>query len=168
MAARLPFSKGRKWSLKQALNAAVRVEESREFREFMQMEQELLASKYGVRPTHSAEELELLASRFPEQIKLFAAYADQQLLAGVVVYEHSQVAHAQYISATDEGKRVGALDLVLDYLINHQYSKKKYFDFGISTERAGQYLNSGLIENKQSFGGRAVVYDFYEWNLADR
>jgi hypothetical protein len=44
-------------------------------------------------------------------------------------------------------------------------SSKKYFDFGISSEKNGRYLNIGLIQNKESFGARAIAYDFYEWEL---
>ncbi|MFL6231267.1 MAG: GNAT family N-acetyltransferase [Pyrinomonadaceae bacterium] len=165
MGERLHFSKGRKWSIKQARKAGLRVERSHDFRAFMAMEEALLASKYDVRPTHTGAELELLASRFPEEIKLFTAGNSGEMLAGIVVYEYGRVAHAQYISASDEGKRTGALDLILDHLINDYYAGTRYFDFGISTEEGGRYLNAGLIENKQSFGGRAVVHDFYEWDL---
>ena len=86
-------------------------------------------------------------------------------LAGVLIYESSEVAHAQYIAATDLGKNVGALDAIMDYLVNSYYLDKKYFDFGISTEEQGKYLNINLINNKESFGARSVVYDFYEMNL---
>jgi hypothetical protein len=164
---RLTFSKGRRWSIKQAQKAKLLVERSHDFRAFMAMEEALLAAKYDVRPTHTGAELEMLAARFPEEIKLFVSRRAGELLAGVVVYEYGRVAHAQYISATDEGKKTGALDLILDFLINDYYAGARYFDFGISTERGGRHLNAGLIENKQSFGGRAVVHDFYEWDLGD-
>ena len=88
------------------------------------------------------------------------------MLAGVIVYESENVAHAQYISATEEGKQACGLDSILEFLLDNYYSGKKYFDFGISTERDGRYLNTGLIENKQSYGGRAVVHDFYELDLS--
>jgi hypothetical protein len=165
MGERVEFSKGRKWSIKQARKAGLRVEQSHDFEKFMSMEAELLAAKYGVKPTHTGAELELLASRFPEEIKLFVSFKGEELLAGVVVYEYGRVAHAQYISASEEGKRAGALDLILDHLINDYYSHARYFDFGISTEQGGRHLNAGLIENKQGFGGRGVVHDFYEWDL---
>jgi hypothetical protein len=162
---RIEFSKGRKWSVKQARKAGLRVERSHDFQTFMAMEAELLAAKYGVKPTHTSAELELLAARFPEEIKLFASFKGEEMLAGVVVYEYGRAAHAQYISAGEEGKRAGALDLILDHLINDYYARARYFDFGISTEQGGRHLNAGLIENKQGFGGRGVVHDFYEWDL---
>lgn len=165
---RLPFSKGRKYAAKLAQKRGLRVEQSFDFQTFMAMEADVLGEKYGARPVHSAAEIELLAARFPDNIKLFAAHDEgAQMLAGVLVYESREVAHAQYISASDEGKQTGALDLIISYLINEYYAHKKYFDFGISTEDEGRYLNTGLIENKQGFGGRAIVYDFYEVELRD-
>ena len=35
-------------------------------------------------------------------------------------------------------------------------------DFGISTEHGGDYLNEGLIFQKEGFGARSVCYDCYE------
>ena len=165
MSARPPFSKGRRWAIKQAQKHGVEVAPSFDFETFMAIEERALAERHGVRPVHTAAELRLLASRFPDNIRLFAASRAGEMLAGVVVYESAQVAHAQYIGATEEGRRVGASDLIIDRLINDYYARKKYFDFGISTEDAGRRLNEGLAENKQGFGARAVVHDFYELDL---
>jgi hypothetical protein len=164
---KLNFSKGRKYEIKQAQKCGLEVSNISDFQSFMAIEEQVLSSKYGSKPVHTADELQLLAGRFPDNIKLFGATRNDNLLAGVVIYESTNVAHAQYIAANDEGKTCGALDLVMDYLINEYYATKKYFDFGISTENNGQHLNVGLIENKQSFGARAVVYDFYQLDLAD-
>ena len=37
-----------------------------------------------------------------------------------------------------------------------------YFDFGISTENNGKFLNEGLISQKEGFGGRTTVYQTFE------
>ena len=66
---------------------------------------------------------------------------------------------------SQRGREVGALDLVIDRLINEIYKDKKYFDFGISNEDNGRYLNEGLINQKEGFGARAVVHDFYEMEI---
>ena len=87
------------------------------------------------------------------------------MVGGVVIYESRHVAHAQYIAATEEGKEMGATDVILNFLIKEYYSEKKYFDFGISTENEGKYLNVGLIDNKEGYGARGVVYDFYKLDL---
>ncbi len=162
MKERLPFSKGRKWSIKQAQKHGLEVRPSSDFETFMTIEAHLLGEKYGAKPVHTAAELQMLATRFPDNIKLFTAHGELGMYAGAVIYESPEVAHAQYIGTTEEGRKTGALDLIMSYLINDYYAQKKYFDFGISTEDGGRHLNAGLVENKQGFGGRAVVYDFYE------
>ena len=162
---KLTFSKGRKYEIKQAQKYGLEVKRSNAFDVFMAIEEQVLDKKYDSKPTHTAAELEMLAEKFPDAIKLFAATRNSETLAGVVIYESQNVVHAQYIAASDEGKNVGALDLILNYLITDYCSGKKYFDFGISTVNDGHDLNLGLIENKQSFGGRAVVYDFYELEI---
>lgn len=165
MRERLPFSKGRKWAIKQAEKASVEIARSHDFSSFMSIEEQLLQEKYAARPVHTIAEIEKLASRFPENIKMFAAYRDKAMLAGVIIYESSRVAHAQYIGSNEEGRNCGAPDLIMAHLINDYYAAKSYFDFGISTEDDGRRLNAGLVENKQGYGARAVVYDFYELNL---
>jgi hypothetical protein len=164
--ARLPFSKGRNWALKQAAKGGLSVAQSKDFSAFMAIEEELLRTRHDAKPAHSAAELELLAGRFPENIKLFAARRDAQMLAGVVVYETAGVVHTQYIGAGEEGRKLGALDLILEYLIDDHYADRKYFDFGISSEDEGRYLNTGLIQNKESYGARAVVFDRYSIDLS--
>ena len=162
---RLSISKGRKHSVNKSQKFAIEIERSFTFSEFMDIEIKHLEQRHGKLPVHTTEEIAYLASMFPDNIKLFAAFKDKIMLAGVLIYESSEVAHAQYIAATDLGKNVGALDAIMDYLVNSYYLDKKYFDFGISTEEQGKYLNINLINNKESFGARSVVYDFYEMNL---
>ena len=164
--ARVAFSKGRRWGVKQAQKNGLVAQESQDFATFLQIEEHTLVTRHGVKPVHTATELQKLAQRFPAHIKLFAAYRDKTMLGGVVMYVSENVAHAQYVSANDEGKKSGALDLILAWLINERYADKRYFDFGISTEAQGRYLNVGLINNKEGFGSRATVYDFYELNLS--
>ncbi len=162
MKEKLSFSKGRKYEIKQAQKSGLEVMQSQDFRSFMAIEEQVLGAKHDAKPVHTAAEIEMLAKKFPSNIRLFAAQRSEQMLAGVIIYESRNVAHAQYIAANDEGKETGALDLILSFLINDYYAAKKYFDFGISTEDDGRELNAGLIANKESFGARAVVYDFYE------
>lgn len=163
--ARLPLSKGRRWGLGQARRQPLEVRPSVEFEMFMAIETELLRAKYGAQPTHSGNELRLLAERFPDHIKLFAAYLDSRMVAGIVIYESERVAHTQYIGANDEGRRASALDMIVDFLMNDRYTGIKYFDFGTSTDPDGRNLNAGLIENKQSYGARAIMYDCYRLDL---
>lgn len=129
------------------------------------MENEILSKYHSTIAVHTAEELKLLAGRFPENIKLYTGELDGKILAGAVVFENGETVHTQYLANSDEGRQVGALDCVIDFLLNEVYADKKYFDFGISNENAGKYLNRGLIAQKEGFGARAVVHDFYELKL---
>lgn len=166
MADRVPVTKGRKSSVGAARKQGLVVRRSEDFHAFMAVEEEHLARRYGVKPVHTGDEMTMLAGRFPEAIKLFAAMRGDALLGGIVIYESRQVAHAQYIAATDEGKQAGALDLVMDHLLGTEYAGKRFFDFGISTEEGGRVLNTGLVSYKESYGARATVYDVYEVDAA--
>jgi len=162
---RPPYAKGRKWCVNKSRKNGLTVGRSSDISGFMALETFHLESKFGVKPVHTAAEMELLASRFPENIKLFTATRDGVLLAGVLVYETRNVAHAQYIGSTAEGRDACALDAVVDHLLNDVYRSKLYFDFGTSNEENGRVLNQSLIENKESYGARAVVHEFFEWTL---
>jgi hypothetical protein len=162
---KIKFSKGRKWMMSKARKAELNISRSYDFKRFMQIEIDTL-KRYGVKPVHTAEEIQLLATRFPENIKLYIAQVDQnEMLAGVLIFETSTLLHTQYIASTDDGKDVGATEFIIDYLLKNQMKDKKYFDFGISTEKRGTYLNEGLTAFKESFGARGVAYDFYAIDL---
>lgn len=124
-----------------------------------------LQQKYHTRPVHSNEELQLLMSRFPENIIGYSVLKDAEVIAGTIIFITPQVIHTQYIGASEKGKEEGALDLLFDYLINQEKWNAPYFDFGKSTEDRGNYLNTNLIHQKEGFGGRGVAYDTYEWTL---
>jgi hypothetical protein len=120
-----------------------------------------LEKRYATRPVHSVAEIEILQKRFPDNIKLYVSRKGREVIAGTVIYESDLVAHVQYIASSEEGRAVGAVDKLFMELLDGPYREKPYFDFGISNEQQGRYLNRGLIEQKEGFGGRAVVHDFY-------
>jgi hypothetical protein len=164
--ARLPYTKGRKAALKDAGRSGVVVGASTDFHAFMALQRDVLQSRYGVEPVHTGPELELLASRFPQEIKLRTATLEGRLLAGIVTYETPEVVHAQYIAVGEAGRDVHALDPIVDALIADYAESKRWLDFGGSTERSGHYLNEALVRNKESYGARTVVYDQYLLDLA--
>lgn len=163
-AERLPLARGRKCALRKALKAGVEVGLSDDFEGFWQILSDNLAQKHNAVPVHSLSEIMLLRARFPERIKLFVAKLHGEMVAGSVVYLFDRVAHTQYISASPRGKEVGALDPLLNYIID-THTSYRYFDFGISTERGGTILNSGLIRQKEGFGARVTCQDSYSWTL---
>ncbi|WP_456087500.1 GNAT family N-acetyltransferase [Parabacteroides sp.] len=161
----LKFTESRKSGLRKAIKNNIIVKESDDFDSFWHILSDNLNQKYSTSPVHSIDEIKLLHERFPDEIKLFVALLGQNIIAGTVIYVTRQVIHTQYISANPIGKELGALDLLFDHLINHEFQSYPYFDFGQSTENNGSFLNQSLIFQKEGFGGRGVVYDIYEYDL---
>ena len=120
-----------------------------------------LQERFGVSPVHSLNEIQALATANPGCIRQFEAWQDDTLMAGCTVFDTGHVAHAQYISATDEGRRNGAIDLLFDTLITQHFKSRQYFDFGIVNEEEGRKINAGLLDWKEGFGARAYAHRFY-------
>ena len=156
------FSKGKRENIKKSHRAGILVSESKDYDRFFRIGEEVLSDRHNTMPVHSSAEMRYLADNFPENIKLFGAFVEDRMLAGVLIYEFVNSVHTQYMFNSDEGLNVGALDAVLGYLINQVYFQKTYFSFGISTENNGLNLNEGLIQQKEMFGARTIIHDFYE------
>lgn len=121
-----------------------------------------LNKKHGVQPVHRLEEIQLLARRFPENIKQVSVYNESgQLVAGTTVFLTETTVHPQYVSGNTDKNFYGSLDLAYDYIINELWQDKKYFDFNISSEDNGTMLNKGLIFWKESCGARTFTADNY-------
>lgn len=159
---RIAFSKGKKCGISKAKQSNVQISIFNDFSLFFDCENKLLMEKYNTQAAHSADEMALLYSRFPDNIKMFGAFMENELVAGTILFVTESVIHTQYIATTEKGRKTGAFDLLVDYLLTAYNGKKKILDFGISTEQEGLYLNEGLSRQKEMFGARAVVYDFYE------
>lgn len=162
---KLKFAESRKSGIRKALSLNIEVGESNDVDGFWHVLEDNLGNRYNAKPVHTASEMKLLMSRFPNNIKLYVAKMNGEIVGGTLIYVTSQVVHTQYISASLEGKKHGALDLLFDYIINKVYANCRYFDFGKSTEQGGAYLNEPLIFQKEGFGGRGVCYDWYQWEL---
>ena len=162
----LPLDRGNKSGANAARKAGIRVGESSDWEGYWQLLSSLLDERYDTRPVHSIEEIRLLQGRFPNNIRLYTATLGTELLAGVVLYLSMPVAHCQYIGATPLGKESKALTLLFEHLIN-EYRRLgfRYFDFGISNEDHGRYLNEGLVRQKSRLGGRGIAYNIFEISL---
>lgn len=165
---KLKYQNRRKRSINKAKNAAYKVLNDSDFKRFWtEILIPNLMERFGVKPVHSLEEIESLSEKFPENISQVNIYENNEIIAGCTIYETATVAHAQYISANDYGRKSGALDLLFDVMINELFSHKEYFDFGICNEQAGKVLNVGLLDWKEGFGGRTYVHEFYKINTSN-
>ena len=163
----LKWNRDRRYGVNKAFSHGVRVGESNDWAGFWQVLEFNLMKKYGAKPVHTVQEIELLHSRFPENIRLFTAEKDGQVIGGTVIYCTATVTHAQYISANTEGKQLRVIDALFDYILHDCQWKTRFFDFGTSNEEDGRILVEPLIYQKEGFGGRGVCYDWYEWDIID-
>lgn len=162
---KIKYQEQRKRSIKKAIKNGLVFEESKDFKSYWNILEETLTAQHDAKPVHNLQEIEKLTALFPDNIKLFVAIKDNKVLGGTLVFENEIIIHTQYLANSLEGRSIGALDFVIDKLINEVYEDKKYFDFGISNEDTGRFLNTGLIAQKEGFGARAVVHDFYELEI---
>lgn len=123
-----------------------------------------LQTKFNVNPVHSINEIKLLMTRFPEQIKFFAAIINGVIKAGVVMFLSDNVAHFQYSSGDLERNETGALDFLF-YTIIKKYVKKKYVSFGSSSIDKSLKIDRGLAYWKESFGAKLIPQDVYYINV---
>ena len=161
----LKMPKGRKAQISRARREEVVIEERsslQDFENFINLENQVLSERHETKAVHTGAELKLLKDRFPENIHLFIANYNGEMIAGTVVYEYDQVVHTQYMAANDMARQIGALDLAISTVIEKYKESKLWLDFGISTENSGMILNTGLISQKEGFGGRTDVYQMWK------
>ena len=162
---KISFIESRKSGIRKAKKGGVKVLESVDYFDFWTILTSNMWDKHGLKPVHNYSEIDSLISKFPNNIKLYAAYIDNMLLGGSILFIMDSIIHVQYIASTIEGRKHGALDLIFDELINNVYVNYPIFDFGISTEKNGHYLNEELLFQKEGFGGRGVLYDAYKYDI---
>lgn len=165
---RAKYSDLRKRGVKKALKNNLIVKKTTDYSGFWQILSRNLKDKYETEPVHSLAEINYLKSKCPRNIHLFTVgnTDSSSIIGGCLVFETERVAHVQYVAATEEGKRLGAIDLVIDHIINTAFAHKTYFDYGTSTENGGWHLNENLIHQKEGFGARGTVYNIYTIDLS--
>lgn len=161
----LKWNRDRKYGINRCAKNGIEIKQSTDFAAFWQVLDDNLMNKYGAKPVHSLQEIELLHQRFPHHILLYVACKDNMVLGGTVLYLTPNVAHTQYISASPEGKQLRVIDGLFHFLLHQPWDKQQYFDFGTSTLQDGHLLNASLIHQKEGFGGRAICYDTYQWEV---
>lgn len=155
----------RECGARKARETGITIVEADDYSAFWPILAKNLRDRYGLTVVHSQEEIQLLHSRFPDRIRLVVAKQGEETLGGTVLYCSDRVVHSQYIAASPRGKELHVLDLLFQQVIAEALKTHAFFDFGISTEKHGTYLNDQLIYQKEGFGGRGICYDWYEWTL---
>ena len=155
------FNMSKRQQLRKAHKCDITISETDDYERFWEILSACLAERHDSKPVHSIDEIRLLVSRFPDNIKLYAVSDDEGIQAGVCMFDTGHVFHSQYTATTAKARKNYYLTALYDYLINLG-AGHAYFDFGISNEDHGAYLNEGLLNQKSSMGGQGVVYSIYE------
>ena len=159
---KLPFQKNRREGINKALRSGLELNVDTNFKDFWNdVLIPNLNTKHSIKPVHSLEEIELLASRFPNKIKQINIYRDGKVVAGTTVFLTETTVHPQYVSGNTDKNAHGSLDLAYDFIINKMCDDKRYFDFNISSEDNGKKINEGLIFWKESCGARSHTANTY-------
>ena len=124
-----------------------------------------LNEKHNVNPVHSLEEIQYLAEKFPNNIHQFNVYMDDEILAGITIFESHNVVKSQYGATTERGEKYRALDFLFINLIYEFKDKFAYFDMGIVNENQGKTVNYGLLKQKEELGCSVFIQDHYKISI---
>lgn len=153
------FSPASRRAVRRAKKLGVKVVECNEYARFYDILKKNLKMRHQVTPTHTVEELLLLKDLFPERIKFFGAFAENTMVAGVVMFVcNKNVALAFYISHDEEFQHFRGVNLLFYEIIKWSINQRfRFLDFGIFT--VNMEPNWGLGRFKESFGAQGVFRD---------
>ncbi|MBI1300687.1 MAG: GNAT family N-acetyltransferase [Alphaproteobacteria bacterium] len=161
----LPYKvsdRGKRWGKRQAKSNGLQLSPSSAIQTFWE---EILIpnllERHGVLPTHSLAEMEYLYQRFPANIRFYTVTEQREMLGGAVVFVSGTTAHLQYTAASPRGRSLRCLDLLVSWLIEEAFPDKAYFNMGVSHIPASGGINHGLVQWKESFGGKPVEVSTY-------
>lgn len=121
-----------------------------------------LASRHSSRPVHSVEEMELLYSRFPDNIIQYNVLRDKELLAGITFFIKGNVVKSQYAASSLNGMKTDAVGFIYMEAMN-EFKEKGFslMDYGPVNERDGS-VNEGLLRFKKQLGCKQEEWQRWE------
>jgi len=155
------FSAESRRAVRRALKLGVVVRRSDAYEDFYQILQKNLKMRHNVRPTHTVEELLTLKRLFPDRIHLVAAFLEDRMIAGVVLfYCNRRTNLAFYISHNEEYQQYRPVNLLFYHIFQDSIREGfRWFDFGIFT--VNMEPNWGLGHFKEGFGAQGVFRDTF-------
>lgn len=122
-----------------------------------------LEERFNKKPIHSLDEIIYLKERFPDEIELHAAFLNDEMIAGTILFNNKNFVKSQYIASKSNYNKLGGLDLLHYEIIKNL--KTDYFDFGTSSEDFSTAENSNLLAWKEQFGARTIVFTIYTFKI---
>lgn len=148
-------------AVKKAFAKGVEVVETERFADYYEILKKNLKMRHGVTPTHTLDELMKLKQMFPAKIRLWGAFLDDKLLAGVCNFSaNKNVVLAFYISHDESYQQYRPVNALFYEIMKKSIAEGfKYLDFGIFTVNMDP--NWGLGRFKENFGARGIFRDTY-------
>ena len=156
------FRPSHRRAVKTAQNKGVIVRKTERYDEYYKILKKNLSKRHGVNPTHTLKELKKLKKFFKDKVKLFSAFIDGKMIAGIVNFLiNDQVILAFYISHDELYNKYRPLNILFYEVFSWAIkSKYKVYDFGIFT--VNEEPNMGLGRFKENFGASGIFRDTIE------
>lgn len=161
------LSKGKKYSVSKSEKAGckfIQLNSKNEIIEFYNILCHNL-NKYNVKPVHTLNELiEFKDFRLRNECSFFGIELNQKIVAGAMMFYFNKVnvAHTQYLCALPEYDGLSPMSFLYYSLIKEMKTRGyKKLTWGIVTEEHGKYLNMGLANSKEAFGGEYSINRIY-------
>jgi len=156
------FKPTHRTAVRKAIKQNVIIQESQDWDSFYEILDKNLKIRHDVKPTHTLAEIVKLKKIYPDRIRLFGAYWEGQMVAGVVNFSvNKDVVLAFYISHRESFQHLRAVNYLFYEIIKWcQENSFKYLDFGIFT--VNMEPNFGLGRFKENFGASGVFRDTFE------
>src|SRR5690606_28471313 len=112
----------------------------------------------------SISEINDLKEKFPKNIKQFSLYFNDEIYAGITVFESEYVEKSQYGATTEYGKSMRALDILFIHLIKYYEEQGKlFFDMGTVMDSSFENnINTGLLNQKKELGCKEFIFNTYK------
>lgn len=125
-----------------------------------------LHNKHQAKPVHTLEEIQYLKSKFKNNIKQFNLFKNNELLAGITIFDTGTVVKSQYGATSEKGEKYRAIEFLFIHLIHHfKDSGRKFFSMGTVTEQNDLGYNPGLLKQKEELGCKLYHQDFLSLKL---
>lgn len=126
-----------------------------------------LLEKHNAKPLHTLKEITYLKSKFPKNIKQYNLYLDEELLAGITLFDTGTVVKSQYGATSINGEKARAIEFLFLHLIyKYQEKGRKFFSMGTVTEQNETGYNPGLLKQKEELGCLLHLQDFLSLKLS--
>jgi len=156
------FKSSHQRAVKKSQNLGVEVRITNKVDDFFSILETNLKIRHDVKPTHTIDELKTLITLFHEEIKVFGAFYNHQMIAGVLnITVKEGVALAFYISHKNEFQELRPLNLLFFNIFKWALTNNiKMYDFGTFTVNG--IANMGLGRFKENFGASGVFRDTFK------